>query len=35
LSEFAGRPLSVNQRVFESESATNTHNKGLAELMLS
>jgi len=31
--EFAGRPLSVNQAVFESESATNQRNQAIAMLM--
>jgi len=32
-SEFAGRPLSVNQPVFESESATNQRNQAIGALM--
>lgn len=32
-SEFAGRPLSVNQEVFASESATNQRNKAIGALM--
>jgi glutaminase len=32
-SEFAGRSLSVNQEVYESESATNQRNQAIAELM--
>lgn len=35
LSEFAGRELSVNQPVYESEAATNQHNQAIAVLMLS
>lgn len=31
--EFAGRPLTVNQAVFESESATNQRNRAIAMLM--
>jgi glutaminase len=31
--EFAGRPLSVNQEVYESEAATNQRNLAIAELM--
>ena len=31
--EFAGRPLSVNQEVFKSESATNQRNQAIAMLM--
>jgi len=31
--EFAGRSLSVNQEVYESESATNQRNQAIAELM--
>jgi glutaminase len=31
--EFAGRPLSVNQEVFESESETNQRNQAIAMLM--
>ena len=32
-SDFAGRPLSVNQEVYESEAATNQRNQAIAELM--
>jgi glutaminase len=32
-SDFAGRPLSVNQEVFQSEAATNQRNQALAALM--
>jgi glutaminase len=32
-SDFAGRPLSVNQEVFESEAATNQRNQAIAALM--
>jgi glutaminase len=32
-SDFAGRPLKVNQEVFESEAATNQRNKAIAALM--
>jgi glutaminase len=32
-SEFAGRPLSVNQEVFKSESETNQRNQAIAMLM--
>jgi len=32
-SDFAGRPLSVNQEVFKSEAATNQRNQALAALM--
>jgi glutaminase len=32
-SEFAGRPLSVNQEVYKSESDTNQRNQAIAELM--
>ncbi|HKX56711.1 MAG TPA: glutaminase A [Xanthomonadales bacterium] len=32
-SEFAGRPLSVNQEVFKSESDTNQRNQAIAHLM--
>jgi glutaminase len=32
-SDFAGRPLSVNQEVFRSEAATNQRNQALAALM--
>lgn len=32
-SAFAGRPLSVNQEVFESEAATNQRNQAIAALM--
>jgi glutaminase len=33
-SDFAGRPLSVNQEVYKSESDTNQRNQAIAELML-
>lgn len=33
MSEFAGRPLTMNQRVYESESATNLRNQGIAHLL--
>jgi glutaminase len=33
-SAFAGRPLSVNQEVFESEAATNQRNQAIGYLML-
>jgi glutaminase len=33
-SDFAGRPLSVNQEVYKSESETNQRNQAIAELML-
>jgi glutaminase len=32
-SDFAGRPLSVNQEVFESEAATNQRNQAIGALM--
>ena len=32
-SDFAGRPLSVNQEVFESEAATNQRNQAIGSLM--
>ena len=32
-SDFAGRPLSVNQEVFQSEAATNQRNQAIAALM--
>ncbi|HYR85022.1 MAG TPA: glutaminase A [Terriglobia bacterium] len=32
-SDFAGRPLSVNQEVYKSESETNQRNQAIAELM--
>src|ERR1051326_8938240 len=32
-SDFAGRPLSVNQEVYKSESDTNQRNQAIAELM--
>ena len=32
-SDFAGRPLSVNEEVFESEAATNQRNKAIGALM--
>jgi len=33
LSRFAGRPLSLNQAVYESEAATNQRNTGIAKLL--
>jgi glutaminase len=33
-SDFAGRPLSVNQEVYESEAATNQRNQAIGALML-
>lgn len=33
LSRFAGRPLSLNTAVYESEAATNQRNQGLAKLL--
>jgi glutaminase len=33
LSDFAGRPLSVNQEVYESEAASNQRNQAIAALM--
>jgi glutaminase len=32
-SDFAGRPLSVNQEVYKSEADTNQRNQAIAELM--
>ena len=32
-SDFAGRPLSVNQEVYKSEAETNQRNQGIAKLM--
>jgi glutaminase len=34
LSRFAGRTLALNERVFESESATNTRNRAIAKLLV-
>jgi glutaminase len=33
LSRFAGRPLEVDQEVYESEAATNLRNRGIAKLL--
>lgn len=33
LSRFAGRPLSINTEVYESEAATNLRNRGIAKLL--
>lgn len=33
LSRFAGRPLTLNAAVYQSEAATNQHNQGLAKLL--
>ena len=33
LSSFAGRPLSLNREVYESEAATNQRNRGIAKLL--
>lgn len=33
LSKFAGRPLSLNTEVYESEAATNLRNRGIAKLL--
>lgn len=33
LSNFAGRHLTVNQTIYQSETATNTHNRGIANLL--
>jgi glutaminase len=33
LSRFAGRPLALDQQVFESEQATNQRNRGIAHLL--
>lgn len=33
LSRFAGRPLSLNTEVYESEAATNLRNRGIAKLL--
>lgn len=33
LSRFAGRPLSLNSEVYESEAATNLRNRGIAKLL--
>jgi glutaminase len=33
LSGFAGRNLTVNQTIYQSEAATNTHNRGIANLL--
>lgn len=33
LSRFAGRPLSLNKEVYESEAATNLRNRGIAKLL--
>jgi glutaminase len=33
LSRFAGRPLTVDEEVFESEAATNDRNRGIAHLL--
>ena len=33
LSAFAGRELTVNQTIYASEAATNTHNRGIANLL--
>ncbi len=33
LSRFAGRTLSLNTEVYESEAATNLHNRGIAKLL--
>ncbi len=35
LSRFAGRPLTLNQEVYQSEAATNQRNTGLAKLLQS
>ncbi|MEG1507014.1 MAG: glutaminase A [Akkermansia sp.] len=35
LEAFAGHPLTVNQEVYQSESATNQHNRGIAWLLRS
>jgi glutaminase len=34
-SQFAGEKLSLNQEVYQSEAATNQHNRGIAELLFS
>ena len=33
LSRFAGRELEVDERVYQSESATNVRNRGIAHLL--
>jgi glutaminase len=33
LSRFAGRPLSLNEAIYQSEAATNQRNKGIAKLL--
>lgn len=33
LSRFAGRPLAIDQEVYESEAATNQRNRGIAKLL--
>lgn len=33
LSRFAGRPLSLNEEVYQSEAATNQRNQGIAKLL--
>ncbi len=33
LSRFAGRPLVLNEEVYQSEAATNQHNQGIAKLL--
>jgi glutaminase len=33
MSDFAGRPLSVNEEVYASEAATNQHNRAIATLL--